>query len=73
MIEHTTRAFDADLHELARKIAEMGRHGRNHEEYQRGHLFPEPGALEAVIDHAATWFERYLAPARSLRSRRAPT
>ena len=27
------------------------------------HLFPEPGALEAVIDHAATWFERYLAPA----------
>ena len=25
MIEHTTRAFDADLHELARKIAEMGR------------------------------------------------
>jgi len=27
------------------------------------HLFPEPGALEAVIDHAATWFERYLGPA----------
>ncbi len=26
------------------------------------HLFPEPGALEAVIDHAARWFERYLAP-----------
>jgi putative phosphoribosyl transferase len=26
------------------------------------HLFPEPGALEAVIDHAADWFERYLAP-----------
>ena len=26
------------------------------------HLFPEPGALEAVIDHAATWFERYLTP-----------
>ena len=25
------------------------------------HLFPEPGALEAVIDHAACWFERYLA------------
>jgi putative phosphoribosyl transferase len=24
------------------------------------HLFPEPGALEAVIDHAADWFERYL-------------
>ena len=21
------------------------------------HLFPEPGALEAVIDHAARWFE----------------
>ena len=26
------------------------------------HLFPEPGALEAVIDYAAKWFERYLAP-----------
>ena len=26
------------------------------------HLFPEPGALEKVIDHAARWFERYLAP-----------
>ena len=27
------------------------------------HLFPEPGALEAVIDHAARWFQHYLAPA----------
>jgi dienelactone hydrolase len=26
------------------------------------HLFPEPGALEAVIGHAAQWFERYLRP-----------
>lgn len=26
------------------------------------HLFPEPGALEAVIDHAAHWFQRYLGP-----------
>ena len=25
------------------------------------HLFPEPGALEAVIDHAAGWFARRLA------------
>ena len=24
------------------------------------HLFPEPGALEAVVEHAAAWFERYL-------------
>ena len=24
------------------------------------HLFPEPGALEAVIDHAARWFQQYL-------------
>jgi len=24
------------------------------------HLFPEPGALEAVIEHAAKWFETYL-------------
>jgi pimeloyl-ACP methyl ester carboxylesterase len=26
------------------------------------HLFPERGALEQVIGHAATWFERHLAP-----------
>jgi putative phosphoribosyl transferase len=25
------------------------------------HLFPEPGALEAVIDHAARWFAHHLA------------
>jgi putative phosphoribosyl transferase len=25
------------------------------------HLFPEPGAMEAVIEHAARWFDRYLA------------
>jgi len=25
------------------------------------HLFPEPGALEAVIGHAARWFARHLA------------
>jgi hypothetical protein len=24
------------------------------------HLFPEPGALEAVIDHAARWFTQHL-------------
>ncbi|WP_026608160.1 dienelactone hydrolase family protein [Methylocapsa acidiphila] len=24
------------------------------------HLFPEPGALESVIDHAAEWFQRHL-------------
>jgi len=28
------------------------------------HLFPEPGALEAVIGHAARWFKRYLAGER---------
>ncbi len=33
------------------------------------HLFPEPGALEAVIDHASTWFERYLVPKGSARPR----
>ncbi len=26
------------------------------------HLFPEPGALDAVIEHAARWFTRYLVP-----------
>jgi putative phosphoribosyl transferase len=26
------------------------------------HLFPEPGALEAVIDYAARWFEQHLVP-----------
>jgi putative phosphoribosyl transferase len=27
------------------------------------HLFPEPGALEAVIGYAGQWFTQYLAPA----------
>jgi len=35
------------------------------------HLFPEPGALEAVIGHAARWFQQYLAPAALERSRAA--
>ncbi len=35
------------------------------------HLFPEPGALEAVISHAAQWFRRYLAP-DSRRAGKAP-
>ncbi len=30
------------------------------------HLFPEPGALDAVIDHAARWFSRYLAASADL-------
>ena len=34
------------------------------------HLFPEPGALEAVIDHAARWFERHLASTPLLQSTR---
>ncbi|WP_119422743.1 dienelactone hydrolase family protein [Desertibaculum subflavum] len=29
------------------------------------HLFPEPGAMQAVTDHAARWFERHLAGRRS--------
>lgn len=29
------------------------------------HLFPEPGTLEAVIEHAARWFERYLVSHRA--------
>ncbi len=33
------------------------------------HLFPEAGALEAVIAHAANWFERYLAPAAAASGR----
>jgi pimeloyl-ACP methyl ester carboxylesterase len=33
------------------------------------HLFPEPGALEAVIEHAAQWFERHLAPHAAATSR----
>ena len=35
------------------------------------HLFPEPGALEAVIAHAARWFENYLGPCPAGRSRTA--
>ncbi|HLN10449.1 MAG TPA: erythromycin esterase, partial [Xanthobacteraceae bacterium] len=37
------------------------------------HLFPEPGALEAVIDHAARWFGSYLAPGAAGLSRTAAT
>jgi putative phosphoribosyl transferase len=29
------------------------------------HLFPEPGALEAVIDHAARWFDRHFSAGRT--------
>lgn len=29
------------------------------------HLFPEPGAMQAVTDHAARWFEHHLACRRS--------
>jgi putative phosphoribosyl transferase len=29
------------------------------------HLFPEPGAIEAVIGHAGRWFQRYLGPSAS--------
>lgn len=32
------------------------------------HLFPEPGAMEAVIAHATRWFERYLASGSGGRS-----
>jgi pimeloyl-ACP methyl ester carboxylesterase len=32
------------------------------------HLFPESGALEAVISHAARWFEKYLGGDRRRRA-----
>ncbi len=32
------------------------------------HLFPEPGAMDAVIAHAARWFERYLHAPGSVRA-----
>ncbi len=35
------------------------------------HLFPEPGALEAVIAHAAAWFARHLKSASTERARAA--
>lgn len=34
------------------------------------HLFPEPGALEAVVDHARHWFEQYLRLDRNPTSQR---
>ena len=37
------------------------------------HLFPEPGALEVVIGHAARWFERHLAPTPTARTWTATT
>jgi len=35
------------------------------------HLFPEPGAMEAVIAHAARWFTRYLVASARGRAERA--
>jgi putative phosphoribosyl transferase len=35
------------------------------------HLFPEPGALEAVIGHAANWLVHHLAPSSARRPRMA--
>jgi putative phosphoribosyl transferase len=35
------------------------------------HLFPEPGALEAAIGHAARWFGRHLRPDPTSRDRAA--
>jgi putative phosphoribosyl transferase len=35
------------------------------------HLFPEPGAMEAVIGHAGKWFSHYLGIAPSRQSRAA--
>ncbi len=35
------------------------------------HLFPEPGAMEAVIGHAARWFTRYLVTPAERRAERA--
>ena len=35
------------------------------------HLFPEPGAMEAVIAHAARWFTRYLVAPAQRRAERA--
>ena len=36
------------------------------------HLFPEPGAMEAVIEHAAKWFEQHLATPRHLHAGQRP-
>ncbi len=35
------------------------------------HLFPEPGALEAVIEHAEAWFARHLKSGSTERTRAA--
>lgn len=35
------------------------------------HLFPEPGALEAVIEHAESWFRRHLGSSSSARAETA--
>ncbi len=34
------------------------------------HLFPEPGAMDAVIEQAGRWFERYLQPPATVRAAR---
>lgn len=53
--------IDLNEHALARLRGPKALHIIPH----ASHLFPEPGALEAVTERAATWFQRYLAPAHS--------
>lgn len=54
---------DFGVIELNRE-ALAGMHGPNALTIVPGatHLFPEPGAMEAVIELAVRWFERYLGP-----------
>ena len=53
--------FDYDVIELNKYALARLRRPKALEIIPRaGHLFAEPGALDAVIQHAAVWFERYL-------------
>jgi putative phosphoribosyl transferase len=56
---------DYDVLDLNREALERLRgHKRLEIILGASHLFPEPGAMDAVISHAAHWFELYLCPAR---------
>jgi len=63
----------ADAAVLARNQAASRRLRSEHELVVvpgASHLFPEPGALEAVADHSARWFLRHLVAESSVSARR---
>jgi putative phosphoribosyl transferase len=54
---------DPQVLELNRKAAKKLKHSNLVIVPEATHLFEEPGALEEVVEHAASWFREFLPPA----------